>query len=296
MFSTSVTASGITLLSLSTFAINLSPCLCFTKVPRLDLSTSKLKLLQPFPISGDKILAVKHTLSVIPRGGAVGVLPETIQACYDWNSGLGAPAALIAGAVIATVYEIKNKASLDYTGKDKKYVQQMEKTTMILLITAFIFELVSIFVTTIMGTMLLSKSFDGIPLLESSSHLSFLKNNFEFEYLTSRICFLQGLLNWMTAIALSISTPREEEDKATRKMNKFLGSSILTMVFWMLSFYNNHLTFYPNYCTMLYQWVKVSWLRFFYRWPPRPMIFMIVPMISLSAVLGYQAFSESNDE
>jgi len=203
---------------------------------------------------------------------------------------------ILQGAVIATVYEIKNNGSLDYSREDKKYVQLMKKTTMALLIAAFILELVSIFVTTIMGTVLMSASFDGIPLLESSSPLSFLRNNFEFEYLTSRICFLQGLLTWMTAIALSISTPRKEEDKATRKMNKFLGSSIITIVFWMLSFYNNHLTFYPNYFTMLRQWVKVYWQRFFFQWPPRPMMLLIAPMISLSAVLGYQALSEINTE
>ena len=99
MFSTYFTASGITLLSLSTFAIDSSSCLCFTRVPRLNLPTSKLKLLQPFPMSGDNKLAVTHTLSVIPRGGADGVMSETIRACYDWNVGLGAPAALIAGKI-----------------------------------------------------------------------------------------------------------------------------------------------------------------------------------------------------
>ena len=99
MFSIYFTASGITLLSLSTFAIDSSPCLCFTKVPKLNLPTSKLKLLQLFPMSGDKKLAVRHTLSVIPRGGADWAMTETIRACYEWNAGLGAPAALIAGRI-----------------------------------------------------------------------------------------------------------------------------------------------------------------------------------------------------
>ena len=50
-------------------------------------------------MSGDKKLAVRHTLSVIPRGGADWAMTETIRACYDWNAGLGAPAALIAGRI-----------------------------------------------------------------------------------------------------------------------------------------------------------------------------------------------------
>ena len=80
----------------------------------------------------------------------------------------------------------------------------------------------AIFVTTVTGTMLLSRTLDYmdevVPVTLETTPLAFLRSNFEFEYLTARIAFLQGVLNWMTAIALAHYCSNTREKGAKRKL------------------------------------------------------------------------------
>jgi hypothetical protein len=123
----------------------------------------------------------------------------------------------------------------------------------------------------------------------ATSALGFLREHFEFEYLTARITFLQGLLNWLAAVALEHTIPRKGEGKAALKMNKFIASSLLTLILLLISFYNNHMTFYHNYSHMLSRWLKVTYLRYIWHWRPRPMALLYVPTTFLTLYLGARA-------
>lgn len=225
------------------------------------------------------------------RGGAVPV-EGLITSTYDWSVNLGAPAALVAGAVIATIFEKKNDNSLATKKTDAKWVIFARRTTGFLLMSAFTCEIISIFVTTVTGTMLMSaadRSMEGIDV-SMNSGLGFLKANFEFEYLTSRITFLQGLLNWLAAIALDFLIPVKGESSASRKMNLATAGFLTSTILLMVSFYNGHMSFYTNYYQMLARWTTVSWKRYIWNWPMRPMSVLIIPSLLFTIHAGFGAF------
>eukprot|EP00978_Attheya_sp_CCMP212_P026309 scaffold86284_cov30-Attheya_sp.AAC.2 len=153
----------------------------------------------------------------VPRGGGDVVngvdvvdVNELANAAYGWMTGLGAPAALIAGAVVATVYEVNSSGSMATSASDPTWVRWAKKWNQILLSTAFAMEVICIFVVTVTGTMLSSfadRPHNTVTVMGAKSAMGFLKENFEFEYLTCRITFLQGLLNWLAAIALEHAIP-----------------------------------------------------------------------------------------
>lgn len=160
------------------------------------------------------------------RGGEVS---EIASAAYDWCINLGNPSALVAGAVVATMYECIRSGDLEIQDDDTKTVRFAKRFTRVLLLSAFALEVMSIFVVTVTGTMLLSKTEDAldemVQVTKTTTPLSFLRDNFEFEYLTARITFQQGLLNWLGAIALTHFIPTGES-KHTRAMNKLIGSAL----------------------------------------------------------------------
>lgn len=168
------------------------------------------------------------SVALLLRGGEVSEIAST---AYDWCTNLGGPSALVAGAVIATMYENMGSGALEIEDKDSKAIKFGKRLTRSLLLSAFALEVISIFVTTVTGTMLLSKTEDMldemVQVTKETTALSFLHDNFEFEYLTAGITFLQGLLNWLFAIALSHIIPSGEESKQTRAMNKFIGSALV---------------------------------------------------------------------
>ena len=128
-----------------------------------------------------------------------------VDEAYEWCMNLGEPSALIAGAVIATIYENIGNGDLDIMPEDSTITKFKKRLTASLLLSAFGLEVVAIFVTTVTGTMLLSRHLHEmdhvVPVTEHTTPLAFMRENFEFEYLTARIAFLQGLLNWLAAIA-----------------------------------------------------------------------------------------------
>jgi hypothetical protein len=244
------------------------------------------------------------------------ITDELLAATNDWLMNLGGPAALVAGAVVATLYENIKSGDLEIReGNDKRTVTIMKKCTKLLLLSAFAFEVICIFVSMVTGTMLVSQSADmlmaiktttsatanevtdmALEAMSSATPLSFLRTHFEFEYLICRITFLQGLLNWMAAIALGHAIPSDGETEGTRRLNQFVSWSIGAVIILMLSFYNTHMTFYNNYFHMIERFAEVVAVRFLLRWPPRPLMMVFFAFFSMSLSKGYLAFRDLGDE
>lgn len=247
----------------------------------------------------------QHLLSF--RGGDTVTEPysEFLELAYGWCINLGAPSALVAGVVVATLHENIHQGDLVVSKHDKFSTQLAKKLTHLLLLSAFALETMSIFVTTVTATMLLSRGTDAIPTLTSSSApLHFLWENYEFEYLTARITFLQGLLNWLAALGMNHIIPsREPTSKSVQAFNKFVAFSLFTVIVLMVSFYNDHMTFYPNYLVMFSRWAFLTIHGYFggrrtILSTPRPLAFVLMPLLVVSLYWGYRAlvsYEEDNE-
>lgn len=201
-----------------------------------------------------------------------GSIDDLIKDAFEWNANLGAPAALVAGAVIATFSD--KREELTSTPSDAKWVKISKSLCRFLLLSSFCLQVMCIFVTTVTGTMLLSYgsgSTRSVATQTYKSALGLLSKNFEFEYLTARITFIQGLLHWLGAVGIETLLPGENDTEKTKYINKFFASTFLTLMVLMLAFYNSHMTFYKNYAHMLTRYGKVFWKRLVWRWPIRPL-------------------------
>jgi hypothetical protein len=96
---------------------------------------------------------------LVLRGGGNAVSPgvphisDLAMGAYEWCVNLCAPSALVAGAVIATIYENIGSGALDIRAdSDTRWVMFGKRITRLLLLSAFAFEVLSIFVTTVTGT------------------------------------------------------------------------------------------------------------------------------------------------
>jgi hypothetical protein len=87
-----------------------------------------------------------------------------VDDAYGWCCSLGAPSALVAAAVVATIYENIHSGDLEIVASDGRWVQLGKKLTRLLLLSAFALETMSIFVTTVTGTMLLSRKVELMGL------------------------------------------------------------------------------------------------------------------------------------
>ncbi len=237
------------------------------------------------------------TLQTLRGGGDVDI-DELVGDAYDWCNNLGAPAALVAGAVIATLYENIRGGQLELHKGDTPYIMAAKKLTNMLFLSAFAMQIVSIFVTTVLGGVLRSYDFSTTKSTATSG-LAFLKENYEFEFLTTRLSFLQGLLNWLAGVAVEYTIPRKGEGQAAKKMDHFVAISLATLIILLLSFYNSHLTFYDNYFHMLRRWLHVTAVKYFESF--RPMMILYIPGILLAChagVLALQegAYSEERDD
>ena len=216
---------------------------------------------------------------------------------FEWCSNLGGPSALVAGAVLATLSQ--TRGDLAPCRSDPQWVRISKKLCRALLLSSFAMEIVCIFVTTVTGTMLLSHG-DSPAGWHAGIHyhsaMGFLNHNHEFEYLTSRVTFLQGLLHWLAAVALEVIIPKQGEGAAAKKMNQFICSSLVAIILMIISFYNGHMTFYNNYAEMLCRYTLVTLRRFFVRWPVRPMSVLSGPAFMVAGVLGWRAFHAPPDD
>jgi hypothetical protein len=244
------------------------------------------------------------------RGGSnsdafgVNVAPDLehlIDDAYSWCCSLGAPSALVAAAVVATIYENMHSGDLEIDRSDSGWVQLGKKMTRLLLLSAFALETLSIFVTTVTGTMLLSRKHEQmfITSKDVTTPLEFLKENFEFEYLTASITFLQGLMHWLAAIALGhvLPSPGDAPDTPTEAaLNKFIAWGMGTLILLMISFFNNHITFYKHYGSMLMRWFYVTLHGHVFGigvWPPRLMSLALMTTLGASLYYGYMSLTRS---
>jgi hypothetical protein len=237
----------------------------------------------------DFLVPASTSVLVSLRGG--GNVDEFADEAYGWCVDLGSPAALIAGAVIAILYENARGGQLELRKGDTPYVKFAKKMTSILLLSAFALEIVAIFVTTVTGTMMRNTDF-SVTKTTARNALEFMRQNFEFEYLTARLSFLQGLLNWLAAVAVEFTIPSATEGRVAPKMDQFVAVSLSTLILILISFYNKHLTYYDNYFKMMTRWLYVSVHKFL---TVGPMAFLYIPGIILSLYYGVLAFQDEAD-
>lgn len=234
------------------------------------------------------------SLHAIELAGLLYDSTSTAFDAWEWTANLGAPAALVAGAVLVTMSE--NRADMAPRRQDKKWVRLLKLTCRFLLLSSFALEVVSIFVSTVTGTVLLSHGEQLTKqLVGYTSPLGLLHHHHEFEYLTIRIAFLQGLFHWLAAVAIEIMIPQNGENVSTRRMNAFMASCLVSLILWILAFYNHHLSFYGNYGGMLSRYVVLFAKKYFLDWPPRPMTWLYGPSFVTSIVLGWRAFTSPPD-
>jgi hypothetical protein len=129
-----------------------------------------------------------------------------------------------------------------------------------------------------------------IKITPKTTPISFLRENFEFEYLTARVTFLVGLLNWLTAIALHFLIPSGIETTATRIMDKLITSILATLIVLMLSFFNNHVTVYSNIGEMMLRYKFLALQNYIAVWPPKPLSFVLYPCVGSILYYLYQCF------
>lgn len=218
---------------------------------------------------------------------------STALDAWDWTANLGAPAALVAGAVLVTLSETREDMSPK--NQDKKWVRIFKQSFRFLLLTSFALEVVSIFVGTITGSVLLSHGSQVSKLAVGyTSPLALLHHHHEFEYLTIKVTFLQGLLNWLAAVGMEVILPKKNESTSARRMNACMASCLLSLILWILAFYNHHLSFYSDYGSMLRRYC-VLFVKRYFCWPIRPLSLLYGPSFLMSIVLGWRAFNSPPD-
>ena len=92
--------------------------------------------------------------SAVPTKGielAGLVYDETSRAfdAWEWTAGLGAPAALVAGAVLVTLSETREQ--MQPKSKDKRWIRLSKQAFRFLIMSSFALEVISIFVSTVTG-------------------------------------------------------------------------------------------------------------------------------------------------
>jgi len=209
----------------------------------------------------------------------------------DWTANIAAPAALVAGAVLVTLSETREQTAP--RKKDVGWVRLAKMTMRFLLLSSFALEVISIFVSTMTGSVLLGHGPAKVAVGYTSA-LQLLYHHHEFEYLATQICFLQGLINWLGAVAIELIMPRESETKSARRVNMCLSSWLGSLVIWILAFYNHHLSFYSDYSHMLKRLFFLFFKRYIVEW--RPMKLLYIPSFLGSSWLTWKAFRSPPEE
>lgn len=237
--------------------------------------------------------ALKVQAFVIRGGSTFPKASELASGAVDWCNNLGAPAALVAGAVIATMYEGVRSEELQVSKNDAHWIAVAKKFEKMMLMFSFALEVMSIFVTTVTATSLMSVSVENLAVTESSNTpLSFLRTHFEFEFLTSRMCFLGGLIAWLGAIALGHGIPTNEASTSARRLNLFMSTGLASLIVLMISFLNRHLQFYPNFWAMTRIWLTELYYRDIAHWPPPPLALVFIPLLLRTGQLAWQSLTE----
>ena len=196
----------------------------------------------------------------------------------------------VGGAALANFFEMA--PSLDLRAHDTASDKLIKQSVGLLLVSSFAMEVLVVFMTTVQVTNML-----GTPPeeFESLTAMSLLHDHYEFEYVACRLFFLQGLLNWLGAIALALM--RDDKDPqsivATKRFKSAIGASIFGIMIMILAFFNHHLYFYKNYVEMTKRFFVLAFDRYFCNWPPRPLPLIAVIPFAYSVRLFFSAFLKS---
>jgi len=222
--------------------------------------------------------------------------PSMAIEAWDWTANLGAPAALIAGAVLVTLSETRETTIIQKT--DSRWIRSLKKSCRFLLFSSFVFEVISIFVGTMTGSVLLGhgEQLSKAANVGYKTPLSLLKHHHEFEYLTIQITFLQGLIHWILATTCELLIPGDSETKEARLLNKCCASWLISLSIWIMAFYNNHLNFYSDYFTMVCRYIGLFFNRYVWSWRTRPLSALYIPSFVLSLILSWKALIGSPKE
>ena len=117
----------------------------------------------------------------------------------------------------------------------------------------------------------------------------FIAFHLRLEYLFTQISFLQGLIHWLGAVICELLLPRPTETLSAKRMNKCLASWLVTLVLFIMAFYNDHVNFYSDYASMLRRFFVLLFRRNTFR----PMSLLYVPSFIFSQVLTWRAFTSS---
>ena len=225
------------------------------------------------------------------RGGNQAAL---VAEASNWVGSLAGPASMISGAVLSNLYQnMRADAELSVKPGDPGALRIIKKLAKFLLASSFAMVISCIFFSLITRSMLMALppvALNKIYIDETSTPMSVLQQNFEFEYLTCQILMGQGLLNWLASIALTFAIPLPNQPVSVRKMNSFLSTLVICMILVMISFFNNHLLHYSNYAAMLFRWMHIMLRKFVWHWPLLPMAYVIGPAFVLAVYRGLDVF------
>eukprot|EP00746_Dinoflagellata_sp_MGD_P099415 gnl/MRDRNA2_/MRDRNA2_40431_c0_seq1.p1 gnl/MRDRNA2_/MRDRNA2_40431_c0~~gnl/MRDRNA2_/MRDRNA2_40431_c0_seq1.p1 ORF type:complete len:232 (+),score=30.35 gnl/MRDRNA2_/MRDRNA2_40431_c0_seq1:40-735(+) len=153
---------------------------------------------------------------------------------YQWMTDKQTPAALVGGAAIASFFELKNHLKPELG--DSKLVRLTKSMVVLFLLASFACEISCVYVCTVTSTMLLGNANrHGNVTLNTfdSSPIGMLHRELEFEYLSIRIGFFQGILNWLVAMGLQMTLPlfnRAEMDRMSEKARRLTQISLHCIV------------------------------------------------------------------
>ena len=239
------------------------------------------------------------------RGGASDM---SFQA-YDWTVNIGTPATLVAGAALATLLEGGLSEGLRLRRDDKIWVRKAKKLCLLMLVLAFSTEICVVFMSTVMGTVLLTggradlsaggsrwAAFDPV----ADSPMGLLQREMEFEYLAIGVGFVQGLLNWLVAIGLrfvvqrAADDGRDDIDEESRYLFLGMALSTVALVLFLLSFYNQHLDVRGNYFTTVSRLAVLFCHKYLtphdLSWPPQPLPLLMLPVLAMALYCFAQSF------
>jgi len=218
---------------------------------------------------------------------------STAFEAWEWTNGMGAPAALVAAAVLVSLSETRLATSP--RRNDKQWIRFTKQSMRFLLMSSFALELTSIFVANLTGALLLGHGpvTSAKKIVGYASPLQLLHHHHEFEYLVTQISFLQGLIHWLGAVACDLILPIPTETKSAKLMNKCLASWLVTMVFFIMSFYNDHINFYSDYVSMVRRLISLLLVR---KARFRPTKLLSMPSLLVSIILTWRAFTSPPEE
>jgi hypothetical protein len=97
-------------------------------------------------------------------------------------------------------------------------------------------------------------------------------------------------------VAIELLLPKSSETTSAKRMNKCMAGWLVSFIVWMLAFYNNHLSFYSDYATMLRRFVVLFVKEYIVTQPFRPMSLIYGPSFAISSYLTWKAFTSSPDD